>query len=104
MYSHCTPTLRSKIKGDAEYENKSCDFDTLWLLQKIKKTTEGVYMKTNPALNFHEKMIIFLTTKQVQTESDDDYLSRFNSCLEKMNLAGGANLLCIPQIIDKKLS
>ena len=76
----------------------------MWLLQKIKKTTEGVDMKTNPAFNFHEKMIIFLTTKQVQTESDDDYLSRFNSCLEKMNMDGGANLLCIPQIIGKKLS
>ena len=35
---------------------------------------------------------------------DDNYLSRFNSRLEKMNLAGGAHVLCIPQIIDKDLS
>ena len=80
----CTPPLISTIKGDAEYEKKSSDFDTLWPRQKIKKTTAGVDMKANPDLTFHEQMIIFLTTNQGLTESDDDYLSRFNSRLEKL--------------------
>ena len=68
----CTPELISTIKGDAEYENKPSGFDTLWLLQKIKKTTSGVDMKANPDLTLHEKMIIFLTTKQGQMEFNDD--------------------------------
>ena len=33
----CTPALRQTIKGDAEYEKKSSDFDTLWLIQKNKE-------------------------------------------------------------------
>ena len=61
-------------------------------------------MKANPDFTLHEKMMIFLTTNQGQTESDDDYLSNFNSRLENMNLAGGAHFLCIPQIIGKYLS
>ena len=61
-------------------------------------------MKANPDLTFHEKIIIFLTTKQGQTESDYDYLSKFNSRLENMNLVVGAHVLCSPQIIGKELS
>ena len=76
----------------------------MWLLQKIKKTTVGVDIKANIALDLHEKIIIFLTTKKGQTESDDDYLSRFNSRLLNMNLDEGAHILCSPRIIGKELS
>ena len=85
-------------------QKKSSDFDTLWLLQKIKKMTAGVDMKANQDFNLHEKMIIFRTTQQCKTKSDDDYLNRFNSRLENMNLDGGAHVLCSPQIIGKYLS
>ena len=37
-------------------------------------------------------------------ESDDDFLSKFNSRLENMNLDGGAHVLCSPQIIGKDQS
>ena len=80
---------------------KSSDLDTLWLIQKIKKTAAGVEMKANPDLTLHEQMIILLNTKQGQTELDDDYLSMLNPRLEKVNLAGGSHVLCIPQIIGK---
>ena len=79
-------------------------FDTLWLLQKLNKTTAGVDIKANPYLTLHEKIIILLTTNQGQTESDDEYLSRFNSRPKNMNLDGGAHLFCSPQIIFKELN
>ena len=47
----------------AEYGIKSSDFDTLWLLKKIKKTTVDVDMKANPALTLHEQILIFMTTR-----------------------------------------
>ena len=37
-------------------------------------------------------------------ESDDEYLSRFNSRLENMNLDGAAHVLCSSKIIDRDLS
>ena len=63
VIGYCKSDLRSKIKGDAEYENKSSDFDTLSLLQKIKKLSTGVDIKTNRDLTLHEQIIILLTTK-----------------------------------------
>ena len=50
----CTPLLILTIKGDAEYGKKSSNFDTLSLLENIKKTTASVYTKANPALTLHE--------------------------------------------------
>ena len=76
---HATPG--STIKHDTEYGIKSSDFDTFWLLKKIKKTTKGVDMEANPALTLHEQMLIFITTRQGQSELDNDYLNKFNSRL-----------------------
>ena len=72
------PPLRSIIKGDAGYGKKTSDFDTLWLKIYIKKTTAGVDTKANPTLTLHEKMLIFMTTREGQSESDDNYLKFFN--------------------------
>ena len=75
VIGQCTPPLRSTIKHDAEYRIKSSNFDTLWFQKNIKKTTAGVDMKANSALTLHEQMLIFMTTRQVQSESDNDYLN-----------------------------
>ena len=103
VIGQCTPPLRLKIKGDAEYRKKSSDFDTLWLLEKNKKITAGVDTKENPMLTLHEQMLMFVTTRQGQSESDDDYLRKFNSRLENMILAGGGHILCSPQILGKDM-
>ena len=95
----CTPPLRSTIKHDVEYGIKSSDLDTLWVLKNIKKTTTGVDMKANPELTLHEQMLILMTTRQGQSELDNDYLIKSNSRLENMILAGGGHILCSPQIL-----
>ena len=59
--------------------------------------------KANPALTIHEQMLIFVTMRQGQSESDDDYLKFFNSRLENMILAGGGHVLCSPQILGKDM-
>ena len=70
----------------------------------MKKTSAVMEMTTNADVTLHVQMIIFLTTKQGQTESDDEYLSSFNSRAENMNLDGGAHILYSPQIIGKYMS
>ena len=98
---HATPEVdKQRWRG---VRKKSSDFDTLWLLEKIKKTTAGVDTKANPALTLHEQMLIFMTTRQGQSESDDDYLRKFNSRLKNMILAGGIHVLWSPQILGKDM-
>jgi len=48
------------------------------VIKKLKKVATGLDTKANPALTLHEQMLAFFNMLQGQTESDDNYLSRFN--------------------------
>jgi len=56
-----TPAVRSTIKREENYNEKSVGFDALWLLEKIKAITAGVDMKANPSLTLGEKIMTFST-------------------------------------------
>ena len=61
-------------------------------------------MKANTALTLHEQVLIFMTTRQGQSDSHNNYLNKFNSRLENMILAGGGHILCSPQILGKDMA
>ena len=104
VIGQCTPALRSTLKGDDEYNNKSESFDALWLMKKLQTVTAGMDLKANLALTLHEQLIIFFMTCQGQTESDNDYLVRFNARFKSLKNAGGAHLFCSPTLLRKKIS
>jgi len=62
VYGQCTLALKATIKGDDEYENKANNFDTKWLLEKIKIITASIDIKANPMLSLHEQLILFFLT------------------------------------------
>ena len=68
-----------------------------------KKKNAAVDTKSNPAPTLHDLMLVLMTTRQGQSELDNDYLSKFNSRLENMVLAGGVHMLCSPQILGKDM-
>jgi len=103
VLGQCTPALKSTIKSEQDYEQKSAIFDSLWLMLKLKKTTAGVELKANPALSLHEQLMIFFNTRQGINKSDDDYLSRFNSRFKNLEMAGGGHIFCSPDLLKKKL-
>ena len=44
-----------------------------------------------------------MTKRQGQSDSDDNYLRKFNSRLENMILSGDRHILCSPQILGKDM-
>jgi len=100
----CTPSLQSTIKADNDYDVKSKNFDSLWLLKIIKKIMAGIDTKANLVLTLHEQLLVFFTTKQGQNELDDNYLNHFDSHLKNLELAGREHLFCSSQILRKDLS
>ena len=40
IIGHCTPVLKSCLKGYPKFDNKSIIFDALWLIRKVKKTVQ----------------------------------------------------------------
>jgi len=58
-------------------------------------------MKANPCLTLHEQLISFLMIQQGATESTENFLSRFNSKLKSLELAGRKHIACSPQILKR---
>ena len=54
VIGQCTPALRSTLKGNEDFEEKSRTYNALWLLEMIKIIIVGVDLKTNPALSLHD--------------------------------------------------
>jgi len=49
-------------------------------------------------------MLAFFNMRQGVMESDDEYLTHFNSKVKNLELAGRSHLFCSSQILDKELS
>ena len=64
LLGQCTPSLQSVMKEVPDYENKSKDCDFLWLMEELKKITEGANIKANPRLYLIEQIISSVTICQ----------------------------------------
>ena len=67
------------LKGVPDYDKKSKDYNFLWIMEELKKTTAGVDIKTNRRLYLIEHLILLVTLRQVPNEMNDEYLDRFNA-------------------------
>ena len=67
IIGQCSPALKSALKADGAYTQKSNDFDALWLLKKLKVISAGVDLKENPLLTLHEQTINFLAQSKAST-------------------------------------
>ena len=47
-------------------------------MEELEKITAGVDVNTNPSLPLIEQLISLVTMRQFQTETNDEYLGRFN--------------------------
>ena len=103
VIGQCTNALRSTLKGDTEYVEKSNKFDTLWLLEKLKKVTAGVDAKANPVSVIHEQILSFLNLRQGQNELEDEYLARFNAKQKSLEMVGGDHIFVSPKILGAKI-
>jgi len=104
VIGQCTPALCSTLKSNAEYKDKSTDYDALWLLKKLKVLTAGVDQKDNPAYTIHEQMLYFFNIKQGQGESDNNYLVRFNACARVLEMSGGENMFISEKVLGKTVA
>ena len=94
IWNQCTNGLRAVLKGLDEFETKDADFDTIWLLQKIKLTVSGVEETTSNQYHALQKILrAFYISKQRQTETCDEYLKRFNELVTTVELGGGKALM-----------
>ena len=101
LWGQCSSALQATIKGISEYEEKSDDFDPIWLLIEIKKAISGIDLKANPRLTLHEAVSTLYKMKQGETEANDNYLEIFKSNIMTVELTGGKDCFCSKGIMTK---
>ena len=99
VWGQCSGGLRAVISGDPEYKEKSDRRDLLWLLKKLKMAVAGLDEKANKYDTVYTALMIVVTMRQGETESNDDYLTRFKSNWETMMLIGGSHFFVSKEII-----
>jgi len=71
----------------------------LWLLGTIKKIVSGLDEMAKKHI-LHESLLKVLTMRQGCTESNAEYMKRFTTYLQTLDVAGGRHILCSPKIVD----
>ena len=104
VFGNCTDGVRTLIKSEDLYEEKSKLFDCVWILKTCKSIVCGVDTKASPRLSLHTALLSFLLLKQYGNESNDAYLTRFKSSCETLILAGGAHIFVSEQMMNKKIA
>ena len=74
-----TEELQAEVKCLDDYGPKSEEIAVIWLLGAFQEVTSGVDSKIDVIFIEHEALLIFITMRQGQSESNDKYLKRFRS-------------------------
>ena len=105
MYSYiwgqCTKGLQSMVESDSEYKEFSQDFDSIWLLRKIKNIMAGVNDDKNKCVLLRGTMMVFLSLRQWEQETIYKYHKRFMTAYENVVIHGGTYCLCFDRLIEK---
>ena len=60
VWGQCTPGLQAEIKSEHEYNQRAAVYDTLWLLQAVKRISSGVVTRGNGYSNMLTIMTNFI--------------------------------------------
>ena len=88
-----TPSIHPALKGFTEYENTPHDCDCFWKMEELKKIMAGVDFKSNPRFFLIEQPSSLVTMHQGTTETNYEYLDRFNHWIQNLILSGGKQIL-----------
>ena len=73
----------------------------MWLLVTLKKAVSGINPKANTRMTLVKTIASLVYTKQSASESDDKFFERFKSILNTVELAGGKNVFCPVDLMEK---
>jgi hypothetical protein len=81
---------RSKIKSVQGYEEKSANYDCAWLLMNIKAVTMQLDERRNGHTSLLDAMAGFLTCRQQQGQTADNYLEAMKGWVDTIEHHGGS--------------
>ena len=87
VWGQCSTALQQKVKGLKDYQQRSDVYDTLWLLESVKKKIVGIDEDVNAVCTFHEALGEIMTMRKGTYETIDDWQQRIESRANSLRMA-----------------
>jgi hypothetical protein len=98
VWGQCSDALQAKIKGEEDYKTKSKEYNTIWLLETLKRVTAGIDDEVNPTYNYHGTLRALMTMTQGASETNDEWQQRVEHAASNLQMAKGKHVLASPEI------
>ena len=101
VFRNCTDGVKTMLKADKEYLEKSKKLDCAWIINKVKIIVLGLDTKINKRVAMHSAIMNFMSMKQYKNETNAAYLTRFKSIVQTLTIADEAHILVIKIMLSK---
>jgi hypothetical protein len=89
-WGQCSKAMKAKLKSLDEHTRRSADNDCAWLLVHIRAVTLQFESGRNSILSLMDARTSFLTCKQVQQQTTEEYLNALRGWAETIESYGGS--------------
>ena len=69
VWDQCSPALQTEVKGDEKFTTSLTQYDTVWLLSKLKLAAAGIDRSVSPCQALVNSIIFFHMLRKQRDES-----------------------------------
>ena len=99
IWGQCSNGVRELVKAESDFLKKDTDFDTIWLLEKVKLILAGVDGRSNKHAILIKSLTSLCNIKQGARESNDSFRKRIDAYALTLSLTNGKHVMCSPELI-----
>jgi hypothetical protein len=89
IWGQCSEAMKSKVKSHSDYKINAANNDCFWFLKQIKAVTLQFDEKRNGFISLLNARTSFLTCRQSQGQTADEYLERLKGWANTIEYHGG---------------
>jgi hypothetical protein len=89
VLGQCTPTMKAKLEGRADFDAMKTSFDVVVLFKAIRETTYKFEAHRNPYLSMFNTKSQMSNLRQAEHVSNAEYLETFRNMVSTLEVLGG---------------
>ena len=99
IWQQCSNGVRELVKAEKDFSKKDSDFDTIWLLERVKLISAGVDGRSNKHAILIKSLTSLCNIKQGANESNDSFRKRIDAYALTLSLTNGEHVMCSPDLM-----
>ena len=89
IWTQCTTSIKTMVKGKNDYESKKKGNDVIWLIKRVRELASGVDNNTDAVDIYFQSLWEWTRIRQGENESKEAYQKRADTATQNLILAGG---------------